>query len=98
MDWRKLPDKKGIFLLLARTGLDAEGRRSGLASSVVAIRLRVAGEFASQIRRNRDVVPLDASIRRCPIQTGIGQDSGWLDAIGMGIPLGDESLGEGHSR
>jgi hypothetical protein len=48
--------------------LDAEGRRSGLASSVVAIRLRVAGEFASQIRRNRDVVPLDASIRLCPTQ------------------------------
>jgi hypothetical protein len=50
-------------VLLPSTGLDADRRGSGLASSIVAIRLHVGGELTSQIRGNGDVVPRDASIR-----------------------------------
>ena len=53
------------------------------------IRLPIAGELAREIGRNGDAVPRDASIRPQLTQAGIGQDSGWLNAIGVWIPLGD---------
>ena len=90
--------KKELLLLLPRTGLDAERRRRGLASSIVAIRLSLTWKLASQIRRDGDPIPCNASVRLQLTQAGITLDPARLKMICMGIPLGDESFSEGHFR